>query len=60
MTMNVRVADGMDMSTLKTGVTLHVEITRDKKNQLTVSQVHIPPSGEIDDSYQRSPGHGQH
>lgn len=53
MTMNFTVADSVDISTLKTHVTLHLEITRDRKKQLTVTDVHIPPSSEAD-------GSGQH
>lgn len=60
MTMNFNVAVSVDMSMLKPGLTLHVEITRDKKNQLTVTSVHIPPSSESEDSQQRSSDHGHH
>lgn len=57
MTMNFKIADSVDISTLKTDVTLHLEITRDNKNQLAVTGVHIPPSSESEDSRQHSPDH---
>ena len=42
MTMDFIVDDGVDFDTLKIGLTLHVQITRESDNQYRISMIHVP------------------
>lgn len=44
MTMDFAVADNIDMTALKPGMTLHVEITKSADQQTKISNVHLPDS----------------
>lgn len=46
MTMDFTVADEVDFSTLEAEMTLHVEITKDQKDQYRITRVHLPGADE--------------
>jgi membrane fusion protein, copper/silver efflux system len=60
MTMDFTVGDDVDLDTLRQGMRLHVQITRDSSGDYLLTQIHIPDQEKTDAPGSAGEDHSQH